>query len=386
VTVNETPNSEPQQLPDGIYHVVIRARDGDIISVGHLNGDRIVPSDGHPLHPSISKVNDRIFRIRDEVARSAADEWVAEHLAAINWHEVWADDSDMEWVVYPIIPAGRLIAIYSPPKAGKSLLVLEIVAAVACGRSVLGNPPAPPRTVLYVDFENDPRDDIRERLTDMGYGPDDLDRLKYLSFPSIDALDTHEGGQQLLAAARYHQAQLVVIDTVSRTIAGEENDNSTWLNFYRHTGMALKAAGISLIRLDHSGKDPSKGQRGGSAKSGDVDAIWRLTVVPDTDDVTLTLDDARFPVAPENKTLLLHRRLDPLRHDIDPNGARGAWVQGVDRAVALLDDLGIDPSLGRRKARAAITAAGKAAPRDSTLQAAIQERRNRHPQPFTDPT
>jgi hypothetical protein len=59
----------------------------------------------------------------------------------------------------------------------------------------------------------------------------------------------------------------VVIDTVSRAIDGEENSNDTWLN----------QLGIAMIRLDHSGKDETKGMRGGSAKSGDVDAVWLST-------------------------------------------------------------------------------------------------------------
>src|SRR5690606_39391706 len=57
-----------------------------------------------------------------------------------------------------------------------------------------------PRKVLYVVFENDPRGDIRSRLEDMGYGPDQLDRLVYLSFPQLSALDSPTGGAQLMAA------------------------------------------------------------------------------------------------------------------------------------------------------------------------------------------
>ena len=34
-----------------------------------------------------------------------------------------------------------------------------------------------------------------------------------------------------------------------------------------------------MVRLDHTGKDQTKGQRGGSAKYGDVDAVWKLTEV-----------------------------------------------------------------------------------------------------------
>ena len=85
------------------------------------------------------------------------------------------------------------------------------------------------------------------------------------------------GGDQLLAAVQAYGSEVVIIDTVSRVIDGEESSNDTWLNVYRHTGLKLKVAGRAMIRLDHSGKDEARGQRGGSAKAGDVDAIWRLS-------------------------------------------------------------------------------------------------------------
>lgn len=61
---------------------------------------------------------------------------------------------------------------------------------------------------------------------------------------------------------------MVVIDTISRAVGGEENDNDTWLNFYQYTGLRLKQAKVSVIRLDHTGKDLTEGERGGSAKAG----------------------------------------------------------------------------------------------------------------------
>jgi hypothetical protein len=106
-------------------------------------------------------------------------------------------------------------------------------------------------------------------------------------------LDSAAGGRDMSQAVAQYDAGLVIIDTVSRTIEGEENSNDTWLAFYRNTGKWLKAAGIPYIRLDHSGKDETKGQRGGSAKSGDVDAIWQL--IGDADDnFVLKLDGGRM--------------------------------------------------------------------------------------------
>jgi hypothetical protein len=77
----------------------------------------------------------------------------------------------------------------------------------------------------------------------------------------------------------------------------------------------MKRAGISMIRLDHSGKDSSKGQRGGSAKSGDVDAVWRMT--RDEDIITLKCEAERFQIS--QKEFSVRRLENPLRHQITVN-------------------------------------------------------------------
>lgn len=247
----------------------------------------------------------------DDLAE-AKSRYVRDHFPTLDWHTLWADDTEEEWIVEPLLAARRLVALYSAPKVGKSLLMLELAAGIATGKGLLGNPPTEPKRTLYVDYENDPRGDIRERLINMGYGPGDLDNLALLSFPMMAALDTEAGSLQLLAAVEEYGCHIVVIDTVSRSIQGDENENDTWLNFYRHTGLKLKQAGVSLIRLDHSGKDESKGQRGGSAKSGDVDAVWRMSRVGE-ETFELVCEAQRFPIA--EKHLTIRRTEDPvLRH------------------------------------------------------------------------
>ena len=275
---------------------------------------------------------------------------VRDAFPALDWHALWADDSEEEWIVEPILPARRLVALYSPPKVGKSLLLLEIAVAVAQGADVLGTSPDRPRRVLYVDFENDPKLDTRDRLKAMGHTPADLGNLVVLSFPTMSALDTPAGGAELIAAASAYACDVVVIDTVSRAIRGEENENDTWLNFYRHTGLAIKQAGLALIRLDHTGKDETKGQRGGSAKSGDVDAIWRLSKVSDAV-FRLDCEAARLPIA--EKTLVLHRETSPrLRHRVDAAGAAAAWKVKVDELIGLLDDNQVPDDASVRDVRA----------------------------------
>jgi hypothetical protein len=253
----------------------------------------------------------------EEEREEAKADWVTEHLPRLDWSTVWAADHEEDWIVEPLLAAGRLVALYSPAKVGKSLLMLELAAAVATGRPMFGYKGGRPRRTLYVDMENDPVGDTRERLKSMGYTAEDLDNLVMLSFPNIAKLDTERGAKEVLAAALHYGCEIVVLDTVSRLIAGEENSNDTWLAFYRHTGIAMKRHRLALIRLDHTGKDESKGQRGGSAKSGDVDAIWKMTKRGD-DIIELSLDAARFPIAETSLTL---KRIDDgvLRHEVVGN-------------------------------------------------------------------
>lgn len=291
----------------------------------------------------------------------------------LNWHQLWADHSEEEWILEPLLPARRLIAIYSAPKVGKSLLMLEIAQAVARGVECLGSTPTRPYNVLYVDFENDPKADTRDRLKAMQISPHQLDRLHYLSFPTMSSLDTAQGAQQLIDTVDAYDCEVVVIDTVSRAIKGDENENDTWLKFYRHTGLALKQRQVSLIRLDHTGKDETKGQRGGSAKSGDVDAVWKLSKVTDTV-FRLDCDMARLPIT--EKTLTLHRKTIPhLHHVVDVDGAYAAFRAQVDDLVAWLDSNGIPADWGRRKLREVMKDKGRRGS-DKVINDAIKQRRD----------
>lgn len=269
----------------------------------------------------------------------------------LDWFALWDDeDEEEEWIVAPIIPARRLVALYSQAKAGKSLLMLEVAVGVARGSQVLGYTPERPRRVLYVDLENDPRGDIRTRLRQMGFKPSDLDNLLYLSFPNMPMLDNAMGAAYLLAVIQHYGCEVVIIDTISRLVAGEENDNNTWLAFYRHTGKLLKAHGITCVRLDHSGKDQTRGMRGGSAKYSDVDLVWNLTV-PAEHVVHLECTAQRLPV--RERFVSLTRCTDPVLHHVVGAEAREvAWEAERDDLAVVLDRLvGDTTSISVEKAR-----------------------------------
>lgn len=278
-------------------------------------------------------------------------------LAPIDWSVFWTDVApDHDWLIEPVVPAGRQVAIFSPAKAGKSLLALDVAAAAATGRTILGGASVEPVDVVYMDYEMT-EEDLRERIEDLGYGPDsDLSRLHYYLLPLLPALNTPAGGQVFEAIVSRHCARLVVLDTMARVVQGEENSSDTYRDFYRFSGQMLKATGCALLRLDHAGKDREQGQRGSSAKNDDVDVVFELTAKGNA--VTLKRTLSRVQWVPAE--IRLERREDPLSHvlvdQVLPTGtaeiADDLTRLGVplDATVDVAQDVLREAGKGRRRA------------------------------------
>ena len=112
-----------------------------------------------------------------------------------------------------------------------------------------------------------------------------------------------------------------------------------------------------MIRLDHSGKDVLRGQRGGSAKSGDVDAVWRLSQIDDGS-FQLECEAKRFQIS--ETSLTLTREVSPwLQHTTNPFAIDDSWKRKISAALVDLDAHSIDPELGARKAYEALQKIGK---------------------------
>lgn len=292
------------------------------------------------------------------------------HLAGalVDWLELWnAREVADDFLIAPLVARGRAHSLYATAKVGKSLLLLYVAARAATGRPVLDHPGGAPVRVLYVDLEMTPAD-LRERLADMGFGPDDdLSNLVYYALPMLAPLDTSQGGAELVALAQYHAVDLVVVDTLSRVLSGEENSADTLRNFARCTGTPLKAAGVAVIRADHAGKDADRGARGTSAKADDVDVVWKLTP-KDRGTFTLTATHRRIAWVPE--VVNLERTADPLGWRL----VDGSWPPGTAEAARLLDRLEVPLGAGRTIARRIVKDAGEKVANDA-LAGALRWRR-----------
>ena len=218
----------------------------------------------------------------DQLVPLRPENEISRRYRRVNWFEAFArQGSEVDWLIPPMIEAGTVNALFGKPGAGKSLIAAEwAVTLVKEGKNV-----------LIIDDENREADTV-DRLKGFGCHPSELDRLIMYNFAGLPPLDTEEGGRHLTALAEVNEASLVILDTTTRLICGEENTASTWLQLYRCSLVPLKGRGITVLRIDHPGKDDTKGQRGSSAKSGDVDSIYRL-VHESGDLVTLICEKSR---------------------------------------------------------------------------------------------
>jgi hypothetical protein len=288
---------------------------------------------------------------------------------AIDWPTFWRGRGDAgSYLVEPIIATGRGHAIHSPAKAGKSYVTLYLVAALASGRAALGKPEGAGVDVLYLDYEMT-EEDLRDFLEDFGYGPEaDLSRLHYVQMPSLAPLDTPEGGAELVEMVEHFGAELVVIDTLARVVEGEENSADTFRAFYRHTGQALKKRGVAYVRLDHTGKDQTRGPRGSSAKVDDVDVVWSSKRTDDGQVYRAT--HRRMMWLPYEVHLVKRDTAEGVRFEQAPE----SWPDGTQALARQLAEQGIAVEAGRPAARRALKAAGQPF-RTDVLAAAIRFRK-----------
>jgi hypothetical protein len=294
----------------------------------------------------------------------------------LDWAEfVQRDPDDRRWLIEGFWPWGRGMALWASGKEGKSELALWCALKLALGEHPWTGAAVDAIDVAYFDYEMT-EDDLDDRLSDFDIDPLRLDRLHYWQLPALHTLDSEVGGDEIEALILSVGAQAVVIDTLARAVNGDENDADTIRGFYRHTGSRLKRHQIGLLRLDHAGKDFSKGQRGSSAKRDDVDVAWSQR--RDKGGTGVQLDctgSSRLGwVGPIFK---VDRTTSPTHVISYSAPVRLGWSAGVYDKVAELDAAGVPLDAGRPAVIAALRAANKTPGKYNVLSEAIRFRRER---------
>lgn len=261
------------------------------------------------------------------------------------------------WAIEGLVPDGAAVSISAPPGSFKSLLVLGIALAVAQGsRRFAGLNVDAGRRVLYLDYESTD-DDLADRLSAYGITQrSNIGEFYLLRFPGLDPLDSVHGGVQLEAILNAYGLQagdVLIEDSCQRMLAGPEDKSDTFRDYYRCTGAMLKRRGITVIRLDNTGKDVSKGARGSSSKNDDVDLAW----VAGRDGNRMTLSPVKQRV--DVKPLIFTRHVDETDGHLWWTSADDPERVAMWEAVDAMDELKLDDMTAERPAKLALDESGK---------------------------
>ena len=227
----------------------------------------------------MSGINDALWNQLTEAQQAAALAWLAAQdptaansaaatpLLVESFADLVAQDfPPQQFLVEGLIPAGQLVMLGGRGKAGKSWLVLQLIAAVDRGIQFLGKTTKRGR-VLYLALE-DGRRRMNQRPKILRWSPS----------PAVDiafrVANFDHGGEglahirQAIADKRY---DLVVIDTLIKTLsaAADENSNTEMAAICNELADMAHDSGAAIVIVHHTSKvkteNPFDNLRGASA-------------------------------------------------------------------------------------------------------------------------
>lgn len=188
---------------------------------------------------------------------------------------------DPVWAVPNLLPAGLAI-LAGAPKLGKSWLALQIAQAVAAGGRVFGEQ-VERGPVLYLALEDPPRR-LKDRMTkqrwQVGLPADFMPIGKF----ETEIHDLKNGGGERLARQIEQRGyRLVVIDTLSRAVSGDQNDVQEMTKGLTPLQEIAHTQNAAVLLIDHHRKsvgtddaDPIAHILGSTAKGAMADSAWGL--------------------------------------------------------------------------------------------------------------
>ena len=255
---------------------------------------------GAEIKPSRNDIRDDIMQAADALddfdiipmtapteAQAPAEFQIGDATLRAKRNEIfWAKDAKpmlkSAYLVKNWLGAGQMSVVYGPSNVGKSFYALDVAFCVAAkmdwqGCKTRGGP------VLYLATEGGNAFNNRVMALRKQYGIDDA-QLAVRPSPVnlLDPAADLEGLLELCADIERTCGQkpcLIVVDTLSRALAGgDENGSVDMSSYIQNVDVLRLATGAHIMTVHHSGKDTSKGARGHSSLRAATDTEIELAV------------------------------------------------------------------------------------------------------------
>lgn len=177
----------------------------------------------------------------------------------------------VEFLVPGFVPAHGVTQLVAVPGAGKSFLALEWAQQLALAG----------KRVLYVAAEGWQGFGGRFRAWTFVNGPHPAEKnLAFLSPGIVPDLRDTDSVERMLAGIQSTWSErfdLVILDTLARTMSGSENDAEVIGEVIKACNRVQERTGAAVLLIHHMGWD-GKRQRGSSALYGACDAVVHMTL------------------------------------------------------------------------------------------------------------
>jgi len=186
----------------------------------------------------------------------------------------------ISWRVRGVIPAQGIGAIFGPSGSGKSFLALDMLAAIAMGRTWFGSRVSTAQ-VVYVALEGEAGITNRAQAYMATHGP--LPGTFRFLLNGLDIRNQPDRNELVTTIkAIGHDGGVLVLDTLNRAAPGMDENSSQDMGQVIDAMKALQAelGGLVLV-VHHSGKDQTKGMRGHSSLHAALDAAIEVTRTDD---------------------------------------------------------------------------------------------------------
>jgi hypothetical protein len=184
------------------------------------------------------------------------------------------------WIIPNLLPVGLTI-LAGPPKVGKSWLALQMAMAVAIGGKLFDQAVQKGK-VLYLALEDPPRR-LQQRMNKMSWPlGSNAEFLNLKSFQTQVHYLNSGGTIQLTNRIKELHYTLVVIDTLSRAIAGDQNDVALMTKALSPLQSIPQDLNCGIILIDHHKKTKNQSSDviadvlGSTAKGAVVDTVIGL--------------------------------------------------------------------------------------------------------------
>ncbi|MDE3797706.1 AAA family ATPase [Sinorhizobium meliloti] len=196
--------------------------------------------------------------------------------------EIVVDDAEPEFLVDELLPLRGLATIYGAPGSAKTFLAIDLSLSVAGGVPFFGKEVSQ-GGVVYIAAEAGAG--LRKRVIaareEKAIPPDVAPFAMMARAPNLgpkrsDAA-TLIGDIQAEWPSDAAPIRLVVVDTLARTLRGDENSAADMGAFVENAAAIAAAFNCLVLVIHHSGKDAERGMRGSSNLNGATDAEWQIS-------------------------------------------------------------------------------------------------------------